>query len=580
MNRLVTSLCITTLLILGASRPLESQTVPSFPTTYGAFTLLADLAPASTDISVMNRIKRSVLANGQLGTLVYQALDQSGTPRGYSISSGSTYPVALNNQLWFNFPPSAAAKGLVFFTGTPNYPYGQIWVTDGTTLGTRLLLSLGTSSGYLSSGGAAEINGIGYMSTGIQKSKGSEAILYKTDGTTNGTIQLKKWSSSTISGGISNLRAVGNRCMFLAWSSSTMGVYATNGSSKGTVLVKSVDLTGVGHAVSCNGYYIFPGNDSYGKELWRSNGTSTGTLRVTDINPSAASSSPEFMTVLGDKVYFAANGGSGNMLYSYTPATNACNAIAMNGSSDPRWLTEMNGKLYYSAVTASEGRELWVYDPTLPQTQSNPQIVRDIFTGASSGDPHYAEYTGPNMYDFEHTSFEVLGDYMYFAAKSEGVNYTLWRSDGTPTGTTQVPGFVSTGASFPNSFSACGGKLFFLARVPGSGNCLFVYDPAYVAPPKAMAGNSGKQTCTLEQNYPNPFNPTTTIQFTLANESEVTLLITDPLGREVKRLCNGERRGAGSHTVEFDAGQLPSGIYMYRLETEGVLYQKKMVLIR
>jgi hypothetical protein len=83
----------------------------------------------------------------------------------------------------------------------------------------------------------------------------------------------------------------------------------------------------------------------------------------------------------------------------------------------------------------------------------------------------------------------------------------------------------------------------------------------------------------LFQNYPNPFNPVTKIKFGLPQTSQTKLIIYDVLGREVFTLINGELRG-GYHEVEFNASELSSGIYFYRLIANKFTEIKKMILIK
>jgi len=83
----------------------------------------------------------------------------------------------------------------------------------------------------------------------------------------------------------------------------------------------------------------------------------------------------------------------------------------------------------------------------------------------------------------------------------------------------------------------------------------------------------------LFDNYPNPFNPTTTIKYQIPELSFVTLKIYDVLGNEIATLDN-EERPAGEYEVEFDATELTSGIYFYRLQANSFVETKKMVLMK
>lgn len=86
-------------------------------------------------------------------------------------------------------------------------------------------------------------------------------------------------------------------------------------------------------------------------------------------------------------------------------------------------------------------------------------------------------------------------------------------------------------------------------------------------------------TYSLDQNYPNPFNPSTTIKFAIPQQSNVTLKIYNMLGQEVATLVN-EQMTAGNYTVNFDASNLSSGIYLYSIKAGQFNVTKKMMLIK
>jgi photosystem II stability/assembly factor-like uncharacterized protein len=83
----------------------------------------------------------------------------------------------------------------------------------------------------------------------------------------------------------------------------------------------------------------------------------------------------------------------------------------------------------------------------------------------------------------------------------------------------------------------------------------------------------------LSQNYPNPFNPSTSIEYRVASIEYVTLKIFDVLGREVTTLVNEEKQ-PGVYEVDFNAGDLASGVYYYQLKAGSFIETKKMILLR
>ncbi len=84
---------------------------------------------------------------------------------------------------------------------------------------------------------------------------------------------------------------------------------------------------------------------------------------------------------------------------------------------------------------------------------------------------------------------------------------------------------------------------------------------------------------SLKQNYPNPFNPKTKIKYAIAKNGFVSLKVFDVLGREIKTLVN-ESQNVGTYEIDFDANNLNSGIYFYKLTTNNFSEMKKMILVK
>ena len=84
---------------------------------------------------------------------------------------------------------------------------------------------------------------------------------------------------------------------------------------------------------------------------------------------------------------------------------------------------------------------------------------------------------------------------------------------------------------------------------------------------------------SLAQNYPNPFNPETSIQFEVPKTSMVNITVYNTLGEKIKVLLN-EQMEQGVYTRNFNGLNLPSGIYIYRLTADNVVFTKKMMLIK
>ena len=123
----------------------------------------------------------------------------------------------------------------------------------------------------------------------------------------------------------------------------------------------------------------------------------------------------------------------------------------------------------------------------------------------------------------------------------------------------------------------------------GSSNNLILHvgfwKPVNILTPVENSINTLPKNYLLEQNYPNPFNPSTTISYQLPEISNVKLSIYDILGRQMKVLVNGEKPG-GKYDINFNANNLPSGIYFYKLDAQSKVSAKhftkvgKMILLK
>ena len=101
----------------------------------------------------------------------------------------------------------------------------------------------------------------------------------------------------------------------------------------------------------------------------------------------------------------------------------------------------------------------------------------------------------------------------------------------------------------------------------------------WLTPVKEQGGSKIPTVFSLAQNYPNPFNPTTMITYDIPRTSEVTIAVYNVLGEKVATLVDG-RLNAGEYKVSFDGGNLPSGVYFYRIQAGNYTSARKMILIK
>jgi ELWxxDGT repeat protein len=212
------------------------------------------------------------------------------------------------------------------------------------------------------------------------------------------------------------------------------------------------------HPAALGDALLFSAEDAGGgRELWRSDGTITGTARLVDIRPGPIGSDPAEPLALGGALYFSASdGATGRELWA-TDGTSAGTRRLSDiypgaGSSSPQGLAAAAGGLLFSAVDAEHGRELWRLDTATGAAA----LVSDIAPGATSSNP--AEIVRAR--DNGRAAFAAHGP----------AGHELYQTDGTADGTRLLadiaPGAAGSG---PAGVTVAGGALLFSANDGASG---------------------------------------------------------------------------------------------------------------
>jgi len=163
----------------------------------------------------------------------------------------------------------------------------------------------------------------------------------------------------------------------------------------------------------------------------------------------------------------------------------------------------------------------------------------------------------------------VSGDFAYLANFGAGLRIINVSNPSSP----QLVGYYNTpGTAYG---VAVVGNLVYVA----AGQEFGIYDCTAAVPVIERGSSTVPATFALLLNYPNPFNAETEIRYTLPKAELVSLKVFEVQGREVRTLVNF-KQNAGTYSVRFDAGSLPSGVYFARLRAGSYTASQKLVLLR
>jgi len=436
--------------------------------TSAGTTLVKDIYPGSSPYTGLSSDNFGAFGPGQ----VLFAADPDGTSGSElwitdGSSAGTSLLLDINTGTRSSFPYQFAnlADGRVVFGAYDSTGVPALWVTDGTAAGTSQL-----AQNVLGSLTDTGLSGTGLLFAG------SDGELWVTDGTVGGTHLVRDINPTPDAGSyVSGFTVIsGGRVLFNA-NDGTSGneLWVTNGTTAGTSLLKDIGQAGYSSytaivATLGDGRVLLTANDGVnGVEVWVTNGTTAGTSLLKDIAPGSAHSFPEgFVTMADGRVLFRANDGTNGAELWVTDGTTAGTTLLKDigagiDSSNPVGLTRMNdGRVMFSATDGTTGTELWISDGTTDGTS----LVKDIRTGTGSASPN---------------RFALLDDgRVALTATTAAAGRELWVSDGTEAGTSLVRDIrAGSNSSRINEFFRLGdGRLVFSAIEAATGDELWVTD--------------------------------------------------------------------------------------------------------
>lgn len=304
----------------------------------------------------------------------------NGTP------AGTHLLVDINRQIYFppftsppiagSSSPTAAVRlgSQVLFTANDGFTGRELWATDGTAPGTRLVLDIDprvdTSYGevrpYSSYPGAPVRLGGVVLFAAEEETAGRE--LWRTDGTPAGTRLVRDLLPGSAGSSPHDLVALGGKVYFLAETGTGEGLWRTDGTAAGTVLIRRLTLQGVPSqgqdlTVAGNRLFFVVRNEMTGPELFVSDGTFRGT-RLLELRPGPKGSYPQALTAIGGKLLFAADDGETGLepwVSDGTPrGTRRLGDLAPGpNASSPSSFTATDKLLFFGADDGTHGRELW-----------------------------------------------------------------------------------------------------------------------------------------------------------------------------------------------------------------------------
>jgi ELWxxDGT repeat protein len=438
---------------------------------------------------------------------------------------------------WFAPGPSSLVelRGKLYFAAHFEGGREGLWRSDGSGTGT---VPVKEFPALPSPAAPVPVSELTRVDTRLFFVAGDEAHggeLWVSDGTSGGTRLVKDITPGRGDTLPYNLTAVGKTLLFFRYVPGTLDapgsteLWRSDGTAAGTVRVRDMgpDSALISSQVLVGGTLFFVFTDPvHGTELWKTDGTEAGTALVRDLRPGPDSSNPFYLRAVGRYVFFLAQTSDGMSELWRTDGSGSGTVLVEAfppgpGTYNPRLLGVVGGRCLYLTLTNLSDHRLYLYRLKVDEAGGvSKRLVSALpnpFAGEPDADPYITTFTvagsklffglgistsGPAPRDVQlwvtdgtgagtkllhrplslsdefESQLYTLDDRILFSGIGEGTGLELWVSDGTMQGTRMMQDLSpGAGSSYPRGFTRVGTSVFFVAQDPAHGSELWVLPP-------------------------------------------------------------------------------------------------------